>query len=202
MVLLCIVLTCSAQDMSQDVSLAKEMTFQDIFASRHGDPREYILVGGGWLRTIRYGDPRQFISDWLAAHPSATIKPISRMFMTNTRSKRTSETVYIWVEDGMQSLNVDLIRAGVFPGGVMFDMVDNRKGLDELLKDPKLADARAQIEMERAEAPQDRAERLVPDDDYKTCMHRIEVAETQAREEKVGIWSDAMKAEREAEGYQ
>jgi hypothetical protein len=40
----------------------------------------------------------------------------------------------------------------------MGDMVDNLKVPDELLKDPKLAATRAQIEKERAEAPQDNNE--------------------------------------------
>lgn len=109
--------------------------------------------------------------------------------------------VYIWVEDGKQSLNEDLVRQGAFPGGVMFDMVDNRKGLDELLKNPQLADTKAQIEKERAEAPQDIAERLMPEADYQARMQRIEAAENLARKEKLGIWSDAMKEEREAEGF-
>lgn len=51
------------------------------------------------------------------------------------------------------------LRAGIFAGGTMFDMVDNHKGLDEFLKhDPKLADARAQIEKERTAASQDRTD--------------------------------------------
>ena len=109
--------------------------------------------------------------------------------------------VYIWVEDGKQSLNEEIVRRGLFPAGVMFDMVDNRKGLDELLKDPKLADTKAQIEKEREEAPQDVSERLMPEADYQSRMRRIEAAEDLARKERVGIWSDAMKEEREAEGY-
>ena len=197
MTMLCATLVCNAQD----IRFAKELKFQDILASRQGDARTYILLGGGWLRTIRSGDAGQFISTWLAEHPSATIKPISRMFMTNTRSKRTDEMVYIWIEDGEMSLNVDLVRAGVFPGAVMSDMVDNLNGLNELLKDPKLADTRAQVEKERAKAPQDTTERLMSDDEYKERMRRIGPAEAEAREKKRGIWSDSMKEERQAVGY-
>jgi hypothetical protein len=186
---------------AQGVSPAKELTFNDIFASRPSDARIYVLIGGGWFRIMRFGSPSQFVSNWLQAHPSATIKPISRMFTTNTKTRKTSEWVYIWVEDGEQSLNVDLVRADVFAAAAMFDMVDDRKGLDELLKDPKLAAVRAEIQKERAAAPQDRTERLVAEDDYKARMRRIEIAEAQARKEKLGIWSNAMKAERESEGY-
>jgi hypothetical protein len=180
---------------------AKEFSFQEIFATRKNDAREYIVLGSGWLRTIQSGNPGQFISSWLAAHPASAIKPISRMGMTNTKSKRTDELVYIWVEDGEVSLNVDLVRAGIFPGVVMADMVDNYNGLTEQLKRPDLAFAKAQIEKERAEAPQDRPQRLISDDQYQLFAHRIELAEDQARAEKMGIWSDAMKEERESDGY-
>jgi hypothetical protein len=194
---LCISFVCSAQN----VSAVNEFTFQNIFATRTGDAREYILLGSGWLRSIQSGNPSQFISSWLAEHPAASIRPISQMGITNTKSKRTEELVYIWVEDGEVSLNVDLVRAGIFPGAVMADMVDNDNGLTELLKKPELADAKAQIERERADAPQDRPQRLISDDQYKQFAHRIEAAENQARGEKLGIWSDSMKEERESEGY-
>src|SRR5262249_49191287 len=104
-------------------------------------------------------------------------------------------------EDGDQSLNVELVRAGVFPGGVMADMVDGQKALDEELKNPKLAGMRADIDKERREYPHDRVERLVSDADYKRRMQAIHQAEAQEREEKLGIWSDEMKEEREMEGY-
>jgi hypothetical protein len=194
---------CHAQTKAETQSLgdARDFTFHDIFALRPGDHRVYVLLGSGFIRAPQSGDPGAFISDWLAAHPAAKITPISRMFTTNTRSLVTSEIVYIWIEDHEQSLNVDMIRAGIYPGATMYDMVDNEKGLDRLLEeDPKLADARAQIEKERAAAPQDRTERLVADDDYGERIRRIDAAESQARAEKLGIWSDAMKDERESEG--
>jgi len=197
MAMLCTSLSCEAQD----IGAAKEFTFQDIFATRKGDTREYILLGSGWLRTIQSGNPSQFITGWLAAHPAAAIKPVSRMGVTNTKSKRTEELVYIWVEAGSASLNVDLVRNGLFPGAVMADMVDNYNGLTEQLKRPELAATRAQIEKERAAAPQDRPERLIAEDQYKQFADRIVAAESQAREEKLGIWSDAMKEERESDGY-
>jgi hypothetical protein len=109
--------------------------------------------------------------------------------------------MYIWVEDGEMSLNVDLVRAGIFPGAVMADMVDNYNGLTEQLKRPELAFAKTQIEKERAEAPQDRPQRLISEDVYQLFAHRIELAEMQARVKKVGIWSDAMQEERESDGY-
>jgi hypothetical protein len=196
-VTLCISFACDAQN----GRAAKEFVFHEIFATRKDDVREYILLGGGWLRPIQFGNPGQFISSWLAAHPSAAVRLVSRMGMTNTVSKRTEEMVYIWVEDRQMSLNVDLIRAGIFPGAVMADMVDHYNGVTELMKKPEMAFAREQFEKGRAEAPQDRPERLISEDQYQDFAHRIGVAENQARAEKLGIWSDAMKEERDSEGY-
>ena len=193
MVSLCASFACNAQD----ASAAKEFTFKEIFATRKGDAREYILLGSGWLRSIQSGSPSQFILGWLAAHPAASVKPISRMYLRHG----SEDLVYIWVEDGEMSLNVDLVRAGIFPGGVMADMVDNYNGLTELLKDPRLASVKEQIEKERAEEPQDKPQRLISEDEYKRFGQRIAAAENQARDEKIGIWSDAMKEERESEGF-
>lgn len=174
-----------------------------IMASKVNDRRLYVLLGSGFLRATSFGDPKVFVSNWLKLHPKAIVTPISRMLSTNTRTRQVMELVYVWVEDGNDHLNVDLIRAGTFAGGTMYDMVDNQKGLDQLLKsDPSLADARAEIEKERAAAPQDRSERLIPDDDYKKRIAQIGEAEQAARDKKQGIWSDAMKQEREADGIQ
>jgi hypothetical protein len=189
---------CNGQD---DSIAANDLTFRETLASRAGDARLYFVVGNGWLLGIRSKNSGQFITDWLAAHPSATVIPISRSFDTNTRTKQTTESVYIWIEDGGRSLNVDSVRAGIFPASEMRDMVDTRKGVDELLKDPKMASAKAEADKERAEAPQDRVERLITEDDYIVRMRRIDEAEALARKEKLGVWSDAKEEERQAQGY-
>jgi len=187
---------------SQSAVRASALHFlNDIMATKSNDQRLYILLGGGFLRPTTYGDPKRFVSNWLAANPDAVVKAISRMIMTNTITHKQEEIVYIWIEDGDRSLNVDLVRAGIFSGAVMNDMVDSQAGLDELLKsDPELADARAEIAKERAAAPQDRTDRLIPEGEYKARMLRIERAEREARAQKLGIWSDAMKNARETDG--
>jgi hypothetical protein len=191
-------------EISQRGNSATDLHFLNgIMATKSNDQRLYVLLGSGLLRPFSFGDPKTLVSKWLTANPNAVVTSISRMITTNTITHKQQEIVYIWIEDGERSLNVDLVRAGIFAGGTMSDMVDNQKGLDELLKtDPKLADARAQIEKERAAAPQDRTDRLVPEGDYKARMLRIEDAESDARAKKLGIWSETMKDEREAEGVQ
>lgn len=183
---------------------AAELRFlNDIMATRSNDQSLYVLLGSGFLRAASFGDPKGFVSKWLAAHPTADVVVISYMPMTNTITRVRSEIIYIWIEDGAASLNVDLVAAGIFAGGTMYDMVDNMKGLDELLKkDPSLADARAQIEKERRAAPRDRPERVVSDGDYQARIARVADAERKARAKKLGLWSDMMKEDREAEGIE
>ena len=184
--------------------IVTEYRFENaIMASKANDRGIYVLLGSGFLRPTTFGDPKIFVSEWLKLHPKAIVTPISRMLSTNTLTHEQIALVYVWIEDGIDSLNVDLIHAGMFSGVTMYDMVDNQKGLDQLLKsDPKLAVARAEIEKERAAAPQDRSERLISDEDYKRRVTRIDEAEQAARAKKLGIWSDAMKEERETDGIQ
>jgi len=184
--ILCRVFACNAQDRFSP----KELTFQDGFGNRKADRRMYVLTGCCWIRGIRFGDPDQFVTKWIAQHPLATITPVSKMPI------KADELVYIWIEDQVSSLNVDLVRAGIYPGAAMADMLDNDKGLSELLKNPKLADARAIVEKERAGNPQNRPKRLESEDEYNRHMDQIKTAETEASKQKMGIWSDSMKEER------
>ena len=172
----------------------KELTFKDGFGSLKGDHRTYVLTGCCWIRGIRFGDPDLFVTEWIAQHPLATITSVSRMPI------KSDELVYVWIEDRDSGLNVDLVRAGIYPGAAMADMLENDKGLTELLKNPKLADARAIVEKERAQNPQARLERLESEDEYSRHMDQIRTAETEARKRKTGVWSDSMKEERESLG--
>ena len=112
----------------------------------------------------------------------------------------SDKLVYVWIADRDSSLNVDLVRAGIYPGAAMADMLDNDRGLTELLKNPKLADARAVVEKERAQKPRAGPERLESEDEYNHQMDQIKTAETEARRQKMGVWSDSMKEERESLG--
>jgi hypothetical protein len=172
-----------------------ELTFKDGFGSRKGDRGIYVLTGCCWIRGIRSGDADQFATKWIGQHPHATVTRVSKMLLGAV------ELVFIWVKDEDMSLNVDFVRAGMFPSGAMADMVDNYNGLTELFKKPELAFAREQFEKGRAETPQEHPQRLISENEYQRFARRIGEAEIQARAEKLGIWSDAMKEERESVGY-
>jgi hypothetical protein len=164
--MVCGTLACNAQE----VRLANELTFKnEVFATRPNDALTYVLIGGGWSTN--------FISAWLVKHPAATVKPISRMVMFGNRGK-DERIEYIWMEDGEASLNVDLVRAGLYPAPAMADMVDFRKQLDEVLKEPSIAAQISQLDKQHPEAPQasslPKPERLISDGDYKQRMQRAE----------------------------
>ena len=179
---------------AQDTFSPKELTFHDGFGSRKGDRRMYVLTGCCWIRGIQSGDPDQFASAWLAQHPLATMRLVSRMPI------KEDELVFIWIEDPVSSLNVDMVRAGIYPAAAMVDMVDNDKSLTETLKSPKLVDARVIVEKERAQNPQSRPIRVESVDEYNRHVDASKAAEIEARKQKIGIWSDAMKEERESLG--
>jgi hypothetical protein len=179
---------------------ASTLRFEYLFGTRPGDSATYFFLGSGWLRALTTGSQEEFVKQWLKAHPDAVATPISERNVALAGRQPPMHWVYIWIEDGEDCLNVDLISSGIFPGGVMIDMVEQEQRISELILDPTLKDMRVQIEKERAETPiKDRPRRLVSDSDYTARMARIEAAESQARNNKRGIWSDRYKSEREME---
>jgi endonuclease YncB( thermonuclease family) len=70
------------------------------------------------------------------------------------------------------------------------------------MKKPELAFARKEFEKGRAETPQEhRLKRFISDEEYQRFSQQVIEAEKEARAEKRGVWSDAMRGEREANGY-
>jgi hypothetical protein len=196
-----LICSCGSVGNAQEPLRIQDLKFDGIFASRPGDPREYMILGSGWLRVVQLGEPKEFIAHWLTHHPAASATPISSFHLTRRNPAREEVLVYLWIEDGASSLNVDLARSGVFPGGVMVDMVDSFRHLTDMMNDPRFAAMKAGIEKERAAAPQDGPARLVSDDDYQRRLKQVEEAELAAQSEKLGIWSDATKEEGQSEGY-
>src|SRR5205807_232056 len=126
----------------------------------------------------------------LAAHANAMAIPVSKM--NGARPEvAPSPFIYIWIEDGTDSLNVALIEEGLFAAGVMLDMTEAMQQTLERLRDARFSDTRAAIEKEMASTPKaDRPKRLVSAADYARHKERFVAAEEKARREKKGIWSD------------
>jgi len=190
---------------AQNVFPAQELKFNAkmaIFASKAGNPGTYVLLGSSYLRTLSAHNENEFINHWIEVHPHATATPISTCNAARAGTP-TKRVVYVWIEDGADSLNVALVEEGIFAGGVMLDMVESQQRILEEMRDPRLASTREQIEKEiAAQSESDRVKRLISDADYAERRKRIEAAEAKARDGKKGIWSDAMKEERQSEGLE
>ena len=181
---------------------ARELSFERYYGQRKQDPTTYILLGSGFIRPMTTDIQGDFIKEWVAAHPDALAVPICSERVT-APGRTPSSSVYIWIEDKEQSLNVDLIREGIFPGGVMGDLVAAEAQYLEELRDPKRAAERVRVEKDIAATPaEDLPKRLVSDADFSARLKRIEEAEAAARKEKKGVWSDDKKEERETEGWE
>src|SRR5947209_19310757 len=58
---------------------ARELKFQEHFASRTQDPTTYCVVRNNFFRALSTRTAPDFIKRWLVAHPNATTIPVSKM---------------------------------------------------------------------------------------------------------------------------
>jgi hypothetical protein len=170
---------------------ASDLHVDGIYATRAGDPTLYCVLGGNacifrippdaWNQ-----DP--LIGNWFTAHPQATAVPISSRKWGFPNDKDTNRSVYLWIQDGDGSLNVALVREGRYPAGIMQDQLEADRQQAELFKDPKLADARALLEQERAKTPEDqKPHRLVTDTVYSQKMRELSLAEERRSDNRKGF---------------
>ena len=183
-----------ADRMSRESFPAQDLYVSGISAHRRGDPDLYCLAGGdvcaaGMPMFLGAGNAVEFISKWLVAHPHATVTPISVGSKKVFSARPPVHSTYIWIEDGKDSVNVSLVKEGLYRAQAMIDMVESSRNFMKMFDDPRLATGRAQIEKERAEeqAPQ----RLISASDYADRMKRLAAAEEDAKQNKKGLWSDA-----------
>jgi hypothetical protein len=138
---------------------------------RVGDARVYELACKRCMWAgLTNGTEFEYVSSWLAHHPHARVVPVS--ITTETLGSSRVEWVFAWIEDGDQSVNVSMIREGVLPKSAMIEIAANDS------------------------VP---ARRLISGSDYAARVKALTAAELLARKAKVGIWADAMAAEREVE---
>jgi hypothetical protein len=98
---------------------AREITFQEIFGSRNGDKSVYCLLGNGFFRSISSEEAGAVIKGWLTEHTKAQAVPVSVQPMGPS-----GRWTYVLIEDGEDTLNIELVRAGAFPGRVMIDAAE------------------------------------------------------------------------------
>jgi hypothetical protein len=174
---------------------ASDLHVDGIYATRAGDATLYCLLGGNACIFRMPPDPWNtdpFIGNWLSAHPRATAVAISSRNLAFQKGKDTNRSVYLWIQDGDDSLNVALVREGRYPAGNMQDQLEADRQQADLFKDAKFADSRALLEQERAKIPEDqRPHRLVTDIVYSQKMSEVSVAEAEAQQQRKGFWSGA-----------
>jgi hypothetical protein len=175
----------------------RELTVDGIYATRAGDATQYCLLGADACLLKPLHNPwtqDSAIDSWFSVHPNARATPISEQRRTTQfQISPAASRVYLWIEEGADSLNVSLIREGRYAATGMIDMVEAAQrtldGMD--------ADLRQQLEQERAQVPaEDRPHRLIADSDYAAKMQLVMQAEQDAKRYKKGLWSDAGLKER------
>jgi hypothetical protein len=155
---------------------ASEITFQEIFGGRKGENTVYCLLGNGYFRSIHSEEVRAIITAWLAEHPKAQALPVSSR--PAKEFGPSGHWIYVVIEDGEETLNTALVRAGAFPGRVMLDAVYARA-------------ARGSTAAE--------GQRLLPEERYEAFLDRVARAQTDAKENRRGIWSDRYEESRKLE---
>jgi hypothetical protein len=101
---------------------ARELSMDRMYGTRPGDPSVYCVLGdsaasGRDTRSLWFEDP--LVGQWLASHPNAVAQPISSLTRTIPSSGPGLLTVYVWIEDRGESLNVELVRRGHFGADAM-----------------------------------------------------------------------------------
>jgi hypothetical protein len=156
----------------------RELFTVGVLGHRQNDSEIYCLLGGdAWLMGLWPVDPpaaeeHARISQWLAEHPEATAIPISTQAWKDGPgpSRRGS---YVWIQDAGDSLNVYLVRQGLYRAELLRDMVEGGAAHEALAN--------------AVDAPR----RLVTDPDYAARMQQAISAEADARRAGRGIWSPA-----------
>lgn len=169
--------SCNGQTVTDKLCL-KDFNFKSIFGYKNGDLNtSYCLLGRGFFRTIHSTDADSLLSCWLTAHPSAVVVKVSSL-STPQKSNSSLNMTYCWIIDNSDTLNNYLIQQGCYPGGTMqrpqtwIEMSKEEKALYKNADKPKV-------------------KILVDQKTYDNFLQQIISAEKYAKENKLGIWSNA-----------
>ena len=176
---------------AEDKFDADSLVFNNVFCSRSGDRTSYSIVGTGAFRAPRAENLQNFIVLWLNRHPHAMTKAVEESKLGPKLGKKLGPKLgkmdYIWIDGGGDSLNVDLVRNGIVPGGMMADGVEYLKSIQGV----------AHLDPDDPDFPK----RMIDDAAYQEFMKKIAAAEAAARADKIGLWSEKYREMMEEEGY-
>jgi hypothetical protein len=189
--LLLLLLIAASAYSAEDPFPVRDLSVDGIYATRTGDATQYCLLGADTCRWKLPHNPwtqDAAIDGWLATHPNARVTPVSEQNSSVFPQTPAVRRVYIWIEDGTDSLNVALIREGRYAATVMIDMVEAELRTLDITD----ADIRQQLEQETGQIPEEnRPHRLITNSDYAAKKQLVMQAEQDARRGKRGQWSDA-----------
>lgn len=171
-----------------------ELTFIGASAARPGDHFEYFLFKNGFFRGVRSdAEEAAIIAEWRRQHPNARVVPVSIL-----GERARFPIVYFWAVDGEDNLNLFLVKKGIYPALVMLDTPQFKQVL-QLSKNTPYGEMLAA--QEHAGNPKGvPSRRLVSEPRYKDFLTQLVAAETAAKVELNGIWSDKFKRKRDKMG--
>lgn len=89
---------------------AIDVTWKGVFGYSDAEPATpFCLWTIGAYKSVNV---QSITSEWLAKHPNARVIPVGRMYHANEPDKRFT---FVWVVDGDDNLNLELVRQGCFP---------------------------------------------------------------------------------------
>lgn len=161
--------SCLGQDIKINLS---ELKFKSIFGEKEKDNvNVYCLLGTGFFRTPRSENADQLIQDWLEKNNDA------KVILVSTLVDKKGNINYCWLVDkNGQTINEYLVHNGCFPGVTMM----RPNTFSEMSKEERkmYADEKPNIIVQ------------IDKKSYDEFIEKIKLAETFARENKLGIWKD------------
>lgn len=152
-----------------------DFKFESIFGTTAKEPNStYCLLGSGFLRTPQSDNADSVINDWIKKHPNGNVVSVSS-FGPILADSKDSKMVYCWLIDNKDTLNIELVKKGCFPGGTMM----KQKTWSEMEKWEKDM-------YEKNEKPDIKV--YVDTKSYDNFIEQIKTAELYASERKLGIW--------------
>ena len=174
---------------AQEAFSFNELLLQGASGYRPGKNQEYFLFNRAFPQGVRPDEEAAMITEWKSQHPGAKVVPVSIL-----GEKSKMPIVYIWAVDGEANLNLVLVRNGVYPALAMLDGTQLSQVLQSSKSTPYGQVLDAQERLGNPTGVPSR--RLVSDPSCEDFLKRLVAAETTARVELKGIWSDKFKRQR------
>jgi hypothetical protein len=132
----------------------------------------YCMTGVGFQMADPPAKTDSIIDSWISKHPNSKMLPIYSM------KNKSSSIVYCWVIDSGDTLNLYLVKNGVFPEHEMHRIQtwDELSDMQKTYNEPKKEhDKKMKV--------------LIDSISYSTFLTQLKIAQAYARQNKLGIWS-------------